>query len=176
MREAAFRNFETAGLPHRRVEEWKYTDLRALMREAKPLAPYPDAAAKARARTAGKLLAGVDCRRLVFVDGAFAPDLSDLDDLEKGLSVHSLALALAARDAGAIERLGRAQTMSGDPALALNTAFMGDGAVIHVAAGAKIERPIASSLRRRGREASSVFTRSLVVVGRPRAGDADRKP
>ena len=27
-----------AGLPHRRVEEWKYTDLRALMRDAKPLA------------------------------------------------------------------------------------------------------------------------------------------
>ena len=38
-REAAFRQFEDAGLPHRRIEEWKYTDLRALMRDAKPLAP-----------------------------------------------------------------------------------------------------------------------------------------
>ena len=37
-REAAFRRFEAAGLPHRRIEEWKYTDLRALMRDAKPLA------------------------------------------------------------------------------------------------------------------------------------------
>ena len=33
LREAAFRRFERAGLPHRRVEEWKYTDLRALMRD-----------------------------------------------------------------------------------------------------------------------------------------------
>jgi hypothetical protein len=38
LREAAFQRFDAAGLPHRRIEEWKYTDLRALMREAKPLA------------------------------------------------------------------------------------------------------------------------------------------
>ena len=51
-RAAAFDLFAREGLPHRRVEEWKYTDLRALMREAKPLAGPPDAAAKARAKTA----------------------------------------------------------------------------------------------------------------------------
>ena len=37
-RDAAFDVFAKSGLPHRRVEEWKYTDLRALMRDAKPLA------------------------------------------------------------------------------------------------------------------------------------------
>src|SRR5262249_32874035 len=52
LREDAFRRFKTEGLPHRRVEEWKYTDLRALMREAKPLAGVPDAAAKARSKSA----------------------------------------------------------------------------------------------------------------------------
>ena len=46
-RNAAFDLFAKQGLPHRRIEEWKYTDLRALMREAKPLAGPPDAAAKA---------------------------------------------------------------------------------------------------------------------------------
>ena len=49
-RDAAFDVFAKEGLPHRRVEEWKYTDLRALMRDAKPLASPPDAAAKARAK------------------------------------------------------------------------------------------------------------------------------
>ncbi|TMJ36178.1 MAG: Fe-S cluster assembly protein SufD, partial [Alphaproteobacteria bacterium] len=48
LREHAFKRFDAAGLPHRRVEEWKYTDLRALMRDAMPLAGPPDAAAKAR--------------------------------------------------------------------------------------------------------------------------------
>ena len=37
-RDAAFALFEQFGLPHRRVEAWKYTDLRALMRSAAPLA------------------------------------------------------------------------------------------------------------------------------------------
>ena len=37
LRDDAFKRFDAKGLPHRRVEEWKYTDLRALMREAKPL-------------------------------------------------------------------------------------------------------------------------------------------
>ena len=60
LRAAAFERFAAAGLPHRRVEEWKYTDLRALMRDAKPLASPPDAAAKARAKDAGGLLADVD--------------------------------------------------------------------------------------------------------------------
>ena len=32
LRDAAFESFRAAGLPHRRVEEWKYRDLRALMR------------------------------------------------------------------------------------------------------------------------------------------------
>src|SRR5262249_54251051 len=95
--EDAFRRFETEGLPHRRVEEWKYTDLRALMREAKPLAGLPDAAAKARAKAALATLAAVDARRIVFVEGALVPELSDLDRLEAGLTIRSLAQAFAGR-------------------------------------------------------------------------------
>ena len=41
LREQAFLSFAADGLPHRRVEEWKYTDLRALMKDAKPLAAAP---------------------------------------------------------------------------------------------------------------------------------------
>src|SRR2546423_7498735 len=98
LREEAFRRFETQGLPHRRVEEWKYTDLRALMREAKPLADVPDAAAKARAKDAGAMLASIEARRVVFVDGVFVPELSDLAGLESGLTIRSMAQALAAGD------------------------------------------------------------------------------
>ena len=61
-RDAAFGLFAKEGLPHRRVEDWKYTDLRALMRDAKPLAAPPDAEAKARARSAGALIGDVETR------------------------------------------------------------------------------------------------------------------
>ena len=67
------------------------------MRDAYPLAAPPDAAAKARAKTAGKMLAGVDCRRLVFVDGVFAPELSDLAP-EPGSTIGSMADALGKGD------------------------------------------------------------------------------
>jgi Fe-S cluster assembly protein SufD len=161
-RAAAFELFAKEGLPHRRIEEWKYTDLRALMREAKPLAPPPDAAAKAQAKQAGALLGDVECRRLVFVDGAFVPELSDIAALEPGLSVASLASALAEGDATVLGHLGKLAP-AGDLAVALNTALMGDGAVIRIGTGATIERPL-QLLFVGSQKPSAMFIRSLVVV------------
>jgi Fe-S cluster assembly protein SufD len=165
LRDSAFRTFELKGLPHRRVEEWKYTDLRALMRDAKPLAPPPDAAAKLKAKSAGKFAAGAKARRIVIVDGMFAADLSDLAALEPGLSIGSLAEALSKGDADAIERLSRRSSLADDPAFALNTAMMGDGAVIRVADGATVDRPIHLVFVTTSGRPVSVFTRSLVTVG-----------
>jgi Fe-S cluster assembly protein SufD len=51
-----------------------------------------------------------------------------------------------------------------DAALALNTAFMGDGAVIHVAAGTAVERPIHLRFISSGERPASLFTRSLIIV------------
>ena len=163
-REAAFALFAREGLPHRRVEEWKYTDLRALMRDAKPLASPPDAAAKARARTAGATLGDVETRRLVFVDGAFVPEISDIGALEPGLAVSSLAAALTDGDPALAAHLGRLAPSS-DVAVALNTALMGDGAVIRIGAGSTIERPLHLLFVASEKPAAS-FVRSLVVVER----------
>jgi Fe-S cluster assembly protein SufD len=80
----AFDAYQRAGLPHRRIEDWKYTDLRVLMREVLPLAAAPDAAALTRAGAALKLHAIEGVRRLVLVDGTFAPGLSRMADPEKG--------------------------------------------------------------------------------------------
>ena len=161
-RNAAFDLFAKQGLPHRRIEEWKYTDLRALMRDAKPLASPPDASAKARAKDAGRVLGDLDARRLVFVDGAFVPELSDLRELEAGLVVGSLAKALADGDPVVAARLGKLAPAS-DAAVALNTALMGDGAVIRVASGATIERPL-HLLFVASEKPAATFTRSLVTI------------
>ena len=162
MRAAAFERFSAVGLPHRRIEEWKYTDLRALMRDAKPLAIPADAAAKARAKEAGALLADIGSRRLVFVDGAFAPELSDLAAPETGLAIRPMAQALAQNDA-LTKHVGKVFATD-DVAVALNTAFMGDGVVIHVAAGAAVERPIHLVFAASGDKPAALFTRSLIVI------------
>src|SRR5271165_7610025 len=107
LREQAFRRFETDGLPSRRIEEWKYTDLRALMREARALARLPDAAAKLRAGETSAMRASIEARRIVFVDGSFTPELSDLEGLEPGLAIRPMALALAEGDPQVVNRLGQ---------------------------------------------------------------------
>ena len=165
LRADAFQRFSTAGLPHRRVEEWKYTDLRALMRDAKPLAGPPDAAAKARARNAGATLASIEGRRVVLVDGMFVPELSDLAALEGGLRIRSMAQALAEGDAQVMAHLGKV-VPTDDVAVALNTAFMGDGVVIEVAPGAELARPIHLVFVNTADEPASVFVRSLVMIGK----------
>ncbi len=165
LRQEAFGHFEQAGLPSRRVEDWKYTDLRALMRVAPPLAAAPDAAAKARAAGAGASLAGLEARRIVFVDGTFLADHSDLDNLESGLSIGSMAAALGQGAPTVAAHLGKVAP-SEDVAVALNTAFMGDGALISVAAGAALARPIHLVFLNTGVRPAAIFPRSLIVVER----------
>src|SRR6267154_1057765 len=104
-RRQAFEAYERTGLPHRRIEDWKYTDLRVLMREVLPLAPAPDRAALTRAASALKLHAIDGVRRLVLVDGVFAPKLSEAADLEKGLSIRTLREMLEAGDTALREQL-----------------------------------------------------------------------
>lgn len=163
LRDQAFHTFEAKGLPHRRVEEWKYTDLRALMRDAKPLAAPPDAAAKERAKQANTLIGDIDRRRVVFVDGVFTPELSDLAGLERGLSIRSMAEALAQGDAAVTAHLGKV-AVNDDVAVALNTAFMGDGAVIRVGEGIVVEHPIHLVFVTSSDKPVATFARSLVVV------------
>ena len=143
------------------MEEWKYTDLRALMRDALPLAAPADAAAKVKAKDAGKVFASVDCRRLVFVDGGFMPELSDLS-AEPGLTIGSMAAALGKGDPLVAAHVGKVFETD-DAAVALNTALMGDGAVIHIAAGTVLARTI-HLVFASGETPSSSFIRSLIVV------------
>jgi Fe-S cluster assembly protein SufD len=162
-REAAFERFAAVGLPHRRVEAWKYTDLRALLRDVKPLASPPDAAARARARDAAGIVGDVACRRLVFVDGAFLADLSDLADLEPGVTVRSMAEALAAGDPLVVANLGKVVPV-GDAAVEVNTALMGDGVVIRIAAGTTVDRPLHLVFAAVADKAAAMFMRSLIIV------------
>ena len=66
-------------------------------------------------------------------------------------------------DALVAARLGKV-VPADDLAVALNTAFMGDGAVIRVAAGATLERPLHLVFAASGDKPAAIFTRSLVVI------------
>ena len=102
-------------------------------------------------------------------------ELSDLAALEPGLSIGSLAEALAKGDAAVTSVSARPSPADDDPAVALNTALMADGAVIRVAAGATLARPLhlvfvdtGTGRLRCSRARSSWSSRAR--------GDADREP
>lgn len=163
LREEAFGAFSRAGLPHRRVEEWKYTDLRTLMREARPLAAPPDAIALDRARLTSEALRQHAHLRLTLVDGSFAPSLSDVGLLPAGVRFLPLAEALASGDALVAGRLG-AQAVD-NAAVALNAAFMTDGFVLAVDAGVSVELPVLLQHAQTSPEGRAVYARSLIVLG-----------
>jgi Fe-S cluster assembly protein SufD len=95
-RAAAFKSFAANGLPNSRNEAWKYTDLRRLMLDAKPLASTPAAPERPRTCDAGALFSALDACRVVVIDGCFEPDLSDIEGLETGVAIRSAAKALEA--------------------------------------------------------------------------------
>jgi Fe-S cluster assembly protein SufD len=82
---------------------------------------------------------------------------------DEGLSVTPLAAALADSDAELTRHLGKLAPAS-DVAVALNTALMGDGAVIRVRPGTTIKRPLHLVFVASEKPAAS-FTRSLMMVG-----------
>jgi Fe-S cluster assembly protein SufD len=163
-RGAAFDAYAQAGLPHRRIEDWKYTDLRALMREVLPLAPMPDTAELTRAAAAAKLHAIDGVRRLVLVDGVFAPKLSELGGLEKGLSVRTLRETLEGSDAALQTQLLAPD--NSNPMVALNSAMMTDGVVIEIADGVVLSQPLQIVHIASGSVPAAMFTRSLLRLGK----------
>lgn len=163
VRQTAFDDFARRGLPHRRIEEWKYTDLRALLREIAPLAAAPDQAALAVAAKAVKSLGISGTQKLVLVDGVFAPQLSDVAALEAGIHVRALREVLD--DANNKARADLLQTsVASDAMISLSAALATDGTVIDIADNAKLEKAI-HIVHVATRSGTSAVTRSLLKVG-----------
>ncbi|MBX9931182.1 MAG: Fe-S cluster assembly protein SufD [Methylobacterium sp.] len=162
-REEAFRYFEAVGLPTRRVEAFKYTDLRSAFRDAAAPAEMPSAETAQAALSGAKGFAGLEALRLDFVNGHLITGSSDLGRAPEGVTITPLTEALSQGHA-LLDRLTPVRQASENPIYQLNTAFLADGALIHVAAGAKVEGPIHLRFVGAGGEAFSTATRVLVVL------------
>lgn len=154
LREKAFSTLRDKGLPHRRVEQYKYTDLRALMRDAAPLAQAPVGAASAPAVIGGAC-------RVSLLNGFF----QSADQAPAGVTIVRLQDALAANHPLIAKWFGKSVKLGGDDAaLALNAAFFADGVVVHVAEGAEVAQSILLDFVTEGSAAASVYPRALVVL------------
>jgi Fe-S cluster assembly protein SufD len=130
--------FNSSGFPTVRDEDWRFTNLAPLTRTAFRRAAQTSVS---RAAIEDALLAGAACQ-LVFVNGRFAPEISDISNLPSGLEVSSLSQALNHKSENVEQHLGRYANLRRDAFAALNTALWEDGAYIHVHRGARIEQPV----------------------------------
>jgi Fe-S cluster assembly protein SufD len=137
-RRSAIGTFQDLGLPHRRVEEWKYSDLRNTVKDAPSVnVAGPQGVTRDAVASALRELANVEVHRLVFVDGTYRADFSDTEGL-KGLEITTLAQALGKPGVGLMH-----DNLPGHASIvALNTAFVTDGAVIKVAQGMTLSKPL----------------------------------
>lgn len=133
--------FSRLGFPSTRDEEWKYTNVRPIIKAPFELAS--ECCVGLVAEDLGDdLLPELEAHRLVFVNGRLAPQLSELGDLPDGLSLEGLGQVLEADPASIEAHLGRYAKPSAHGFAALNMAYMTDGAVVRVGQGVEVERPI----------------------------------
>ncbi|HMB48468.1 MAG TPA: Fe-S cluster assembly protein SufD [Afifellaceae bacterium] len=162
VRASAFDVIRHSGLPNRRVEDWKYTDLRTLLHDV-PAPAGPGDVEKARAILAeSDPLADLAGSRIVFVNGQFVPSLSDMAAIADQVDFASLGRFLA--DGGAIFDRFDMVDPSETPIMALNSAFMSDGAVLNIKQDADVEKPIHLAHLFVGEEAGLQTLRNLVSV------------
>jgi len=162
-RQKAFEAYESLGLPHRRVEDWKYTDLRVLMREVLPLAAAPDQAALAKAGEILKAQSLGDAYRFVLVDGVFVPQLSDVGGLENGLRARSFHEVLGAGGDQSADLFTTAATT--DVMVSLNAAMTTDGVIVEVGDRISLTKPI-HVVHVTTVSSASAFTRSRLTIGK----------
>ena len=159
----AWASFTQLGFPtaRRGNEKWKYTNVAPIARTrfgpSQQLAPELDAL----------LDFEVDgsWTRLVFVDGRYSRTLSAVNGADSGTLARNLG-ASAASGAPIVEQhLARQASYQDDGFTALNTAFLNDGAFVHVPEGSVSSSPVHLVFLTTGRDLPRVsYPRTLIVV------------
>lgn len=167
VRKEAIGRFAELGFPTSKLEEWKFTNV-------DPIARMPFHSAEFRAdglpaeRLAELPLAHAAfeqrCSRIVFVNGHYNPQLSSRE-LPEGLIASSLASAIE-RDAPSVkEHLARHASFQQNAFVALNTAFLQDGAFIEIPSGVTLDAPIYLLFVSTADEPIASHPRTLIIAG-----------
>ena len=163
-REAARNQLTETGLPHRRIEAWRWTDLRTVLDQGFPPALSTEDETVPECVSAAPF-AALDRHVIAFVDGHFRADMSDY----AGLGTQSECILL---NEGLIDapdwlqkQLGQSFADEADALSALNTVFLTGGVAIHLPAGAKVDKPVELLFANTGSKPQTLNTRCLVVIG-----------
>jgi Fe-S cluster assembly protein SufD len=164
LRKNAMAAFAELGFPTTRDEDWRFTNVAPLAKL--PFQPVTEPGAVTTPLKQFNFMK-LECTRLVFIDGHFAPKLSAVLPLPKGVQIASLAAMLADDGSLAQKHLGQHARVDQNAFVALNTAYFTDGAFVYVPAGQVVEKPVhllfISTSEERG---SASHPRNLIIAER----------
>lgn len=167
LRRQAIAQFAAQGFPTSRDEEWRYTNLAPLLQQ--PFAPAPKGATLSTEALAPLLFAGPQSPRLVFVDGHYAPALSAAGSLPQGVVLLNLEAGLRQHADLVLSCLNHQIQGERHALAALNTAFLQDGAFLHLPAGTEVAHPIHLLFLSTAPAAPSFSSPRLLVVAGARS-------
>lgn len=162
IRQNALRFFEQHGFPTKRDEEWKYTNLKPILKHDYKLLPKTDEAIEFK-DVKRYFLNEVDTYRLVFINGVYSSWLSKTTHQGYDVCTFSSALKRFKED---VETHFSHYAPKEEPMAALNTAFARDGAFIRVPANTVVNKPIEIVFFSTGLGAEVMTQpRNLIIVG-----------
>ena len=171
IRAGALDAFRELGLPtsRRGNEEWKYTDIRPLVRQGfstLSVSDRDDAATAQDVDLAALKVGDSSWHRAVIVDGRYSPGLSASDGLPNGVVFSSLAEGVHANTDAVRAHLARLADHTEHGFTALNTALAADGALILIPRMTAIDQPIQIVYVSTERTSDkAVMPRTLVIAG-----------
>ena len=141
LRLSAIARFETLGFPTTRNEDWHFTSVSPIAEGG--FAPLTRASGAVEAATLAPFgFAASGWHTLVFVNGRHDAALSGGAMLPDGVRVLPLAQAYDELPLLVEQHLGQIANFDASSFTALNTAFINDGAVVHVAHDVEVSQPI----------------------------------
>ncbi|MCO6426893.1 Fe-S cluster assembly protein SufD [Nitrosomonas communis] len=159
LRAHAMNSVGTLRMPTTHDEEWRFTDISPLGR-----LPYP--AARAAPKTQFSDISHYYLEeaiyRLVFVDGQFAPDLSNVANKADAI-IGNLSSLITTHGDTIARYLGQLAELQNDIFTALNTAFLHDSACIIIPQNVSVTTPIHLLFISRQKEITS-YPRCLVIA------------
>lgn len=162
IRQKAMDHFETKGFPTKKDEEWKYTNLKPILKHDYKIFPKRDGEAIEFKDVKRYFLNDIDTYRIVFINGIYSSWLSQTT--HHGFDVCTFSSALL-RFKDQISKHFAKYANNDESMVALNTAFARDGAYIHVPKNTEVNKPIEVVFFTTG-EGAEVMTqpRNLVLV------------
>ncbi len=165
LRREAISGFGELGFPTLSDEEWRFTNLEALRRGSFSIAE--DGISDVSKKTVNSYgFSGLDCLRLVFVNGRFASSLSDAGDAGEGIVVKALSEAI--REDGDLVKghLAKYADYEKDAFISLNTSYFEDGVFVYVPDRTVLEKPV-HVLHVSTDEGRPLFInpRNLIIIG-----------